>query len=78
METQTLINAGLGIILTGIGWFARQIWEATQALQRDMHEIEVELPKNYVRRDEFADTMKRIETIVERIYDKLEGKADKL
>lgn len=77
METQALINGALAIILTGVGWFARQLWEATQALQRDLHQIEVDLPKNYVRKEEFMDTMKRIETIVERIYDKLDGKADK-
>lgn len=77
MDMQTLINIGGGIIVAGIGWFARQLWEAVQALQHDMHQIEVDLPRNYVRKDEFTETMQRIEKIVERIYDKLEGKADK-
>jgi hypothetical protein len=77
METQTIINLGVGVILTGIGWFARQIWESVQTLQRDLHEIEVDLPKNYVRKEEFSDTMRRIEDMVTRIYDKLDGKADK-
>ena len=77
METQTLINDGLGIILTGVGWFARQIWEATQKLQEDFHKIEVDLPKSYVQKSDYAETMKRIEIMFERIFDKLEQKADR-
>jgi hypothetical protein len=77
METQTIINMGLGVILTVVGWFARQIWEATQSLQRDLHEIEVDLPKNYVQKSDYTETMKRIEIMFERIFDKLEAKVDK-
>jgi hypothetical protein len=77
MDTQTLINAGLGIILTGVGWFARQIWEATQRLQDDLHKIEVDLPTNYVQKTDYAETMKRIEVMFERIFDKLDQKADR-
>ena len=77
MDTQTLINAGLGIILTGVGWFARQIWEATQKLQEDLHKIEVDLPTSYVQKTDYAATMKRIEIMFERIFDKLEQKADR-
>ena len=77
METQTIINVGLGVILTVVGWFARQIWETTQTLQRDLHEIEVDLPKNYVQKSDYTETMKRIEIMFERIFDKLEQKADR-
>lgn len=77
MDHQTLINLAGGATLTALGWFARQLWEAVQELRRDVHQIEVDLPRNYVRKDEFADTMKRIESIVERIFDKLDGKVDK-
>jgi len=77
MDVQMIINLGAGIILAGIGWFARQVWESVQILQRDLHEIEIDLPKHYVRRDEFSDTMRRIEDMVVRIHDKLDGKADK-
>jgi hypothetical protein len=77
METQTIINVGLGIILTIVGWFARQIWENVQRLQRDLHEIEVNLPTNYVQKSDYTETMKRIEIMFERIFDKLEQKADR-
>jgi hypothetical protein len=77
MDTQTIINVGLGIILTGIGWFARQIWEATQRLQDDLHKIEVDLPMHYVQKSDYSETMKRIEIMFERIFDKLDQKADR-
>ena len=77
MDQQTLINIGGGIILAGIGWWARVIWESVQRLKDDLHEIEVDLPKSYVTKDDFNITMKHIESMVQRIYDKLDGKADK-
>lgn len=77
METQTIINVGLGVILTVVGWFARQIWENVQRLQRDLHEIEVDLPTHYVQKSDYTETMKRIEIMFERIFDKLEQKADR-
>jgi hypothetical protein len=77
MDTQTLINVGLGIILTIVGWFARQIWESVQRIQRDLHEIEVNLPTHYVQKSDYSETMKRIEVMFERIFDKLEQKADR-
>jgi len=77
METQTIINVGLGIILTIVGWFARQIWENVQRLQLDLHEIEVDLPTHYVQKSDYTETMKRIEIMFERIFDKLEQKADR-
>ena len=77
METQTIINIGLGVILTIVGWFARQIWENVQRLQRDLHEVEVSLPTHYVQKIDYSETMKRIEIMFERIFDKLEQKADR-
>ena len=77
MDHQTLINVGGGVILAGIGWWARVIWESVQRLKEDLHEIEVDLPKSYVTKDDFNQTMKHIENMVQRIYDKLDGKADK-
>ena len=77
MDPQSLINIGGGVILAGVGWWARVIWESVQRLKDDLHEIEVDLPKSYVTKDDFNITMKHIETMVQRIYDKLDGKADK-
>jgi hypothetical protein len=77
MDTQTLINTAIGIGLTVFGWFARTLWESVCQLQSQIHEIEVDLPKSYVSKDDFNNTMKHIEDMFQRIYDKLDHKADK-
>lgn len=77
MEMQTIINVVLGSILATIGWLARELWGAVKALQKDLHNLEVDLPKSYVSKDDFNITMKHIEDMFQRIYDKLDGKADK-
>ena len=77
MDLQAIINVAGGAALAAIGWFARQLWEAVQRLQRDLHEVEVSLPTSYVSKNDFNTTMKHIEDMFQRIYDKLDEKADK-
>lgn len=77
MSDQGIINIIIGVVLSVLGWFARQLWDAVQTLKDDMKEIEVDLPTNYIRKDEFESRFDKIETMLERIFDKLDGKADK-
>ncbi len=77
MEWQTIINLIGGAALAGIGWFARQIWDSVSELRRDVHQIEVDLPSNYVKKVDIEARFDRLENILERIFDRLETKADK-
>jgi len=77
VDTQTAINLIGGAILAVIGWFARRLYEATENLRRDIHEIEKDLPISYVRKEDFDKRMDRIEHMLEKIFEKLEGKADR-
>lgn len=77
MDTQPLINAALGVILAGIGWFARQIWEAVKELREDLHRIEVDLPTSYVKRVDYAQDLVEIKGLLQKIFDRLEQKVDK-
>jgi hypothetical protein len=77
MDPQSLINLAAGLAIAIGGWFARQVWDSVQRLKEDLHSMEVDLPKSYVTKDDFNQTMKHIENMVQRIYDKLDGKADK-
>ena len=74
---QSIINLALGAALAVAGWFARILWEAVQSLKADIHQIEVDLPIHYVRKDDMDKRMDHIENMFKRIYDKLDGKADK-
>jgi hypothetical protein len=77
MDTQTLINLVGGAILAVIGWFARSLYEAVTQLRNDLHQIEVDLPSYYLRRDEFSDGMKEIRELFAKVFDKLDHKVDK-
>lgn len=77
MSDQGIINVIIGVILSVLGWFARQLWDAVQTLKNDMKELEVELPTHYLRKDEFESRLDKIENMLERIFDRLDSKADK-
>jgi hypothetical protein len=77
MDTQTIYNMVGGAAIAAGGWFARELWGAVKELRVDMHKIEVDLPKTYVAKDDLDKRMKHIEDMFQRIYDKLDGKADK-
>ena len=77
MDTQTIINTALGLIIAMVGWFAHVLWTAVSKLREDIHEIEVQLPSNYIRKEEFHDAMKTLNDKLDRIWYKLEEKADR-
>jgi hypothetical protein len=77
MDTQSIMNfISVSAIAVG-GWFAREIWGAVKELRRDLHAIETDLPKSYVSKFDMDKRMDHIEAMFQRIYDKLDGKADK-
>lgn len=77
MEVQAIINFVL-ISAVGVGgWFAREVWGAVKELRTDLHQIESNLPKEYVLKIDMDKRMEHIEHMFQRIYDKLDGKADK-
>ena len=78
INPQVIVNIIAGIIIGGFGWFGRQLWDAVHELRKDLHQLEVDLPKTYTPKDDFAAAMKEINAGLQRIYDKLDGKADKL
>ena len=77
MTDQSIINLIIGAILSVLGWFARQLWDAVQDLKRDMKQIEVDLPTHYVRKEDLEARLDRMEAALNRIFEKLDHKADK-
>jgi hypothetical protein len=77
MEFQQIINLSIGAVLSVLGWFARQLWDAVQSLKEDMKKLEVDLPSHYVRKDELEHRLDKIEFMLNRLFEKLDNKADK-
>jgi len=76
-DYQNIIDIIGGAILTVAGWFLRELWGAVKELQRDLNKLEANMPKEYVLKVDLDQRMKHIEDMFQRIYDKLDGKADK-
>jgi chaperonin cofactor prefoldin len=77
MTDQAIINLIIGAVLSVLGWFARQLWDAVQELKQDVKQIEVDLPTHYVRKEDLESRLDRIEASLNRIFEKLDHKADK-
>ena len=77
MENQQVINVFLGIGMTVVGWFARELWAAVKELKADLAKLREDLPKDYVSRDDYKDDIRDIKGMLAKIFEKLEHKADK-
>lgn len=76
-DYQTLINILAGAGMAAVGWFCKSVWDAVTRLQAEIHRIELTLPTYYVRKDEFAESVKVINEKLDRIWEKLESKQDR-
>jgi hypothetical protein len=76
-QFHSLLEIGIWAVVATIGWFLRELWGAVKDLQRTIHQVEVDLPSNYVQKNEFNESLKRIEDMLGKIFDKLENKVDK-
>ena len=77
MDGQSIFNLVSGALLVGVGWWCREIWDSVKSLKNDVKDIEVNLPTHYVRKSEIESHLDKIDQVLERIFDKLESKADK-
>ncbi|MCI4427750.1 MAG: hypothetical protein JHC40_01140 [Burkholderiales bacterium] len=77
MEPQSTINLVLGAGLTVLGWFAREMWSAVKELKTDLAHLREELPTEYVLKDDLEKALARIDTKLDKIFDRLDAKADK-
>jgi hypothetical protein len=84
MDFQFIINLSGAAALGVMGWFARQLWDSVKELKNDIASIRLHMSENYVKKSEVdsfrADMDKRfdrIEMLLDRLYEKMDSKADK-
>ena len=77
MEFQQVINVIIGLAISAVGWWCRQIWDSIQDLKNDVKRIEIDLPHFYVTKDDYKDDIAEIKKILNEIFQELKTKADK-
>lgn len=77
MTFEQIVMAALGIACGVLGWFARELYGATQNLRKDLSALEVKIGSDYIRYDRLQDALKPIMDSLSEIKHTLVGKADK-
>lgn len=66
---------GLVCILLGVG--LRALWDDLKALTKTVAELNAQVAREYVRRDDYRDDIHEIKGMLVRIFDQLAEKVDK-
>ena len=77
MELQHIIDLGLSASMAVIGWFAREMWGAVKELKSDLSKLREDLPKSYVAKDDYREDIRELKEIMNKVFDRLDHKADK-
>lgn len=77
MDLTQIALAALGFICSLLGWFARELYTAIQALRKDMSALEVRISRDYIMYDRLQDALKPVMDSLHEIKITLTGKADK-
>ena len=63
--------------MAGFGWWAKTIWEAHQKLRDDHSALHVLVKGEYVTNSRFENVLRDIDSKLDRIFDKLDGKEER-
>lgn len=77
IDLQFIANLAAIVVFGVIGYFYRQLVNDIQKLSSTINDMKVDMPTNYVRKDELSTHMVRIENMLNKIFDKLDNKVDK-
>ena len=77
MPSQDLINLGFLGGGSVLGVLLKIIWDAIKDLQKDMREIETEIHRDYITKDDYKQDIAEIKSILKEIFADLKNKADK-
>ncbi len=77
MDSQDLFNAAITLSGAFGGWILKTIWDAIKDLKSEIKELNREVNQDFVRREDFKDAIGEIKEMLNKIFDKLDNKADK-
>jgi len=73
MDSQMMFNVGISLIGFFGGWTLNRIYQAIDKLDKDVREM----PRVYVSKDDYKNDLSDIKSMLNKIFDKLDTKADK-
>lgn len=77
MDSQDIFNAAITLSGAFGGWILKTIWDAIRDLKTEVRELNREVNQDFVRREDFKDSISDIKEMLNKIFDKLDNKADK-
>jgi hypothetical protein len=77
MEHQTLLNFLFGTVSAILGWFARELWSLVKSMKDELHRLREEIATERVHKDDFRHALDKVEIMLEKIFSKLDQKADR-
>jgi len=77
MESQDIFNAAITLSGAFGGWILKTIWDAIKDLKTEVRDLNREVNQDFVRREDFKDSITDIKEMLNKIFDKLDNKADK-
>lgn len=77
MTPEQIVVGLIGLACTGLGWFARELYQAVNKLKEDLGKLEVRLGTDYVRYDRLQDALRPLKESLDKIERVLNDKADK-
>lgn len=77
MTFDQFMQYGVVAISGVLGWALRELWAAVKSLREDISELERDLPLSYVQKDDYRQDITRVHDLLDKIYDKLDGKVDR-
>jgi hypothetical protein len=76
-EPNQIVMGLLGLSCAALGWFARELFTATQNLRRDLSALETRIATEYMRYDRLQDAFRPVMDSLHEIKVALLSKVDK-
>lgn len=74
---QMVFNIIGGILVAGIGFVIKTLWDGQQKIKQDITAWERYMPNTYIRRDDYKDDIAEIKNMLTAIFERLDQKVDK-
>lgn len=76
-HTFGLVEIVLAVGISVAGWFTKMVWNKIGRIESRIMEIQTEFHEKYVRRDDYRNDLSEIKAMLNKIFSKLDEKADK-